>query len=180
MSLWFPLSGRKKFVPAKSPLKLPCDDLQLWWYKEILMAFLLSFFLLEIQTESSRIHPSPERTGNFLTDESHRVSHRLLGSLCSVECPGPCYIRLKTFQTLGDADVDTDHHHPHHSSGSLQPNITQKNYVAMPESIDCLGGAWHMSSLLEGQFFLRLLKAAQLGTPVFSLSCGLCLKEILI
>ncbi len=126
MSVLSDLSVKKKksFLQPKHPRSTA------WWFTVLVVVwwninpltlppFLLFFLSSEIQTESSGVHPSPERTGNFVTDQSHRVSHcRIVRSLCSVECPGPGYIRFRgkslTFQTPGDIDTNHHHHHHHH------------------------------------------------------------------
>lgn len=77
-------------------------------YDEILTPPPLPYFPSpEIQTKSSGVHPSPARTGNIVTDQSHRVSHGVM--VLSAECPG--YIRFKTFQTHANANADVDMNH---------------------------------------------------------------------
>lgn len=98
----------KKNPPSLHPES--CRVVNSSGYDEILTPPLFSS--PEIQTKSSGVHPSPERTGNIVTDQSHRVSHG--GNVCGVECPA--HIRFKTFQTHGNADVDINHLRPPSSS----------------------------------------------------------------
>lgn len=181
MSLWLhpclfltSSSEKKTFPPAKSSSVLPLDDLQFQCCDEMLTR---PFFpSSEIQTEGSGVHPSPERTGNFVTDQSYRVSHcRVVWSLYSVECPGPGYIRFRgkslAFQTPGDADADTNHHHPPFIS-TLRPNITQKAMWRWRkvESIDCSAWQTHERSLVEEKhIFLVLAQLHHLIHECFSL-----------
>lgn len=85
--------------------------------------------------------------------------------MCSVECPGPGYIRFGgkslAFQTPGDADADTNHHHPPFIS-TLRPNITQKAMWQWRkvESIDCSARLTHERTLEEEKHIF--LAAAQL------------------
>lgn len=147
----------EKVSSSQNTPTLPLHDLQFWWYGEVLTP---PFFpSSEIQTESSGVHPSPERTGNFVTDQSYRVSHCGVCGACVVLNVQDLLIldsrgKSLTFQTPGDVDAN-HHHHQHHPPLCSGANITQKAIWRWrkDESIDCLGWLTHEQPL-EGKHIL--------------------------
>lgn len=157
--MWFLLSvcltflSETKLSPAKISL---CYHMLI--YRSMMklylppLSFLLQKFRRRVQ-ESTQVLRELEislRTNHigWVTAESAR-------GLCSVACPRPAYIRFKgkslAFQTPGDADTDTNHHHPPFLS-VLWPNITSKAMWRRrkDESIDCFGQLTH-ERRLEGK-----------------------------
>lgn len=157
------LSVRNKAFSSQNISVLPHVDLQ--EYDETLpppLSFLLQKFRRRVQ-ESTQVLRELEislRTNHigWVTAESAR-------GLCSVACPQPAYIRFKgkclAFQTPGDADTDTNHHHPPFLS-VLWPNITSKAMWRRrkDESIDCSGQLTH-EQRLEGKHISLAIVARQ-------------------
>lgn len=133
---------------------------KLWESLEEYLRLLFFFCLVEIQTKSSRIHPSPERAGDFPANQSHRVSQR-----CGVEFPGLCYVldseHSRHSETL---TLTTGPPTPIHLAAAPSWYCTEKRDRKKKPRGDgetmnrlIVWGAWHMGSLLEGQFFTQLL-----------------------
>lgn len=151
------LSVRNKAFSSQNISVLPHVDLQ--EYDETLpppLSFLLQKFRRRVQ-ESTQVLRELEislRTNHigWVTAESAR-------GLCSVACPRPAYIRFKgkslAFQTPGDADTDTNHHHPPFLS-VCSDLILHRKPCGDEEKMNQLivSGSWHMNGVWRGNTFL--------------------------